>query len=72
MTFDLTLQKRLAASVLNATPKRVRFDPARLNDVKAAITKQDIKMLVNDGIITAVPARGVSRVRGTKNCTTKE
>lgn len=62
-SFDLSLQKRIAADVLKATPKRVRFDPARLNDVKAAITKEDIRTLVMDGIITAVPIRGVSRVR---------
>ena len=66
MTYDLTLQKRLAGAVLKASPKRITFSPAHLNDIKAAITKQDIRNLVADGIITLVPARGVSRVRARK------
>ena len=66
MTFDLQLQKRLAGSVLKAAPKRVRFDPSRLHDIKAAITKADIKTLVTEGIIHAIPVRGVSRSRARK------
>jgi large subunit ribosomal protein L19e len=67
MTFDLTLQKRLAGSILKAAPKRIRFDPARLNDIKAAITKMDIATLIADGTISQIPARGVSRVRARFN-----
>lgn len=67
MTFDLQLQKRLAGTILKAAPKRVRFDPSRLNDIKAAITKTDIKVLISEGAISAIPARGVSRVRARKN-----
>ena len=63
MTFDLQTQKRLAGVVLKASSKRVKFDPARLNDIKAAITKHDIKGLVAEGVITLVPKRGVSRGR---------
>jgi len=66
MTFDLTLQKRLAASVLKSSQKRIKFDNARLNDIKAAITKEDIRALVADGIISSIPVRGVSRVRARK------
>jgi len=66
MTYDLTLQKRLAAIVLKTSPHRITFDPARLNDIKAAITKHDIRQLVAEGTITAVAAIGVSRVRARK------
>ncbi|MFP4118850.1 MAG: 50S ribosomal protein L19e [Candidatus Woesearchaeota archaeon] len=62
----LTVQKRLAASVLGCSPKRVHFAPDRINDIKEAITKADIKSLVNDGTITKVPAKGVSRSRANK------
>lgn len=62
----LTLQKRLAASVSGASEKRIHFDPASLEDVKEAITKQDIRNLINEGVITVLPARGVSRVRANK------
>ena len=63
MTFDLQTQKRIAGSVLKAAPKRVRFDPSRLNDIKAAITKTDIKTLINQGVIGVIPKKGVSRGR---------
>lgn len=63
MAYDLTLQKRLAGQLLKASPNRVKFDPRRLNDIKAAITKADIRGLISEGIITAVPVRGVSRGR---------
>ena len=62
----LTLQKRLAASVMGVSPKRVVFDPSALTDVKEAITKQDIRGLISKGIIVILPERGVSRVRANK------
>jgi large subunit ribosomal protein L19e len=67
MTFDLTLQKRLAGSLLKAAPKRIRLDPARLHDIKAAITKTDIKMLISQGAISVEQKKGVSRGRAKKH-----
>jgi large subunit ribosomal protein L19e len=66
MRMILKLQKRLASTVLNCSPKRVIFDPARLEDIKEAITKTDIRMLVGEGVITERPEKGVSRVRANK------
>jgi large subunit ribosomal protein L19e len=65
-TMILKLQKRLAATVLNCSPKRVVFDPARLEDIKEAITKTDIRLLVGEGAISERPERGVSRFRANK------
>ncbi len=62
----LKLQKRLAASVLRCSEKRVVLDPARLEDIKEAITKTDIRLLVGEGAIRATPKKGVSRVRANK------
>lgn len=62
----LKLQKKLAASVANCSPKRVVFDPARLEDIKEAITKTDIRLLIGDGTIKILPKQGVSRVRANK------
>lgn len=62
----LTTQKRLAAAILDCSPKRVKFDPKRLNDIKEAITKGDLKVLINEKGITRDPARGISRVRARK------
>jgi large subunit ribosomal protein L19e len=67
MTFDLQTQKRIAGSILKAAPKRIRFDPARLHDIKAAITKTDIKTLISQGVIGVVPKKGVSRSRAKHN-----
>jgi len=62
----LTLQKRLAAEVLGCSEKRVSFDPARLEDIKEAITKTDIRLLVGEGVIREKPVKGVSRGRANK------
>jgi large subunit ribosomal protein L19e len=59
----MKLQKRLAASVLNCSEKRVWFDPEKLSDIKEAITKFDIRTLVKRGIIARTPPKGVSRFR---------
>jgi len=63
---DLSNQKRLAASILKCSPKRIRFDTESLEDIKEGITKSDVKGLINSGAITKLPKRGVSRVRANK------
>lgn len=67
MTYDLTLQKRLSGQILKAAPKRIRFDPASLNEIKSAITKNDLKTLISKGAIGVIPERGVSRGRARHN-----
>lgn len=59
----LNVQKRLAASVLRGSQKRVRFDPEKLSEIKEAITKHDITGLINKGVIGIKPKVGVSRGR---------
>lgn len=59
----LSVQKRLASSALNCSPKKVKFAPERLADIKEAITKADIRSLVNDGVIIKEQSKGVSRAR---------
>ena len=51
---------------MNCSPKRVRFTPDRINDIKEAITKADIKSLVSDGVISKLNEKGVSRARANK------
>ncbi len=48
---DLKVQKRLAAQILDCSPGRVAFNNERLEDIKQAITKRDIKLLIGDGAI---------------------
>lgn len=59
----LHVQKRLAASVLKRSKKKVSIDNSRLDDVKEAITRFDIKSLVKDGAIKVKAVKGPSRVR---------
>jgi large subunit ribosomal protein L19e len=62
----LDTQKRIAARVLKVSPKRVKIDPTRAEDLKEAITKSDLRGLVGDGAITKRQKKGVSRSRANK------
>ena len=64
---QLTVQRRLASQMLNVGPKRVRFDPALINDIKEAITKADVRGLISHGAITRIPTKGVSKGRTRHN-----
>jgi large subunit ribosomal protein L19e len=59
----VNVQKRLVAQIIKGSGKRVKFDPTRLEEIKKAITKQDIKGLMQDNAITIKPIRGISRGR---------
>ena len=63
---DLRIQKRISASVLKCSPKRVVFDKERLEDIKEAITKTDLRNLIGDKAISKKNKKGVSRVRARK------
>jgi large subunit ribosomal protein L19e len=67
----LTVQKRLAASLFKCSQSRVWFDEDRLSDIKEAITKQDVKGLVNEGAIRLKPVQATSRGRARKIKTQK-
>jgi large subunit ribosomal protein L19e len=60
---DLKVQKRLAAQVLNCSPKRVIFNTERLEDIKQAITKRDLKLLIGDKAISMKPMNATSKFR---------
>lgn len=62
----LNVQKRIAASVLKCSPKRVVFDSTKLSQIKEAITKADMRALVIDGFVSKVPKRGISNSRTNK------
>ena len=64
---SLSMQKRLASEILKAGKSRVRFVEDRLDEVKEAITREDIKSLINKGAITVVKKKGVSRSRVKKH-----
>ncbi|MEM2024845.1 MAG: 50S ribosomal protein L19e [Desulfurococcaceae archaeon] len=57
---DLTLQKRLAAEILGVGVSRVRISPSKASDVAQAITREDVKRLVEDGAIWVEPKHGIT------------
>lgn len=57
----LDVQRRLAADILKCGKNRVRFDPDRLSDIKEAITKADIKSLINNRVISKKRLLNTSR-----------
>lgn len=62
----LNTQKKLAAKVAKVSPKRIRLNLERMDDIKESITKADIKGLINDGAIFVLKKKGVSRGRANK------
>ncbi|MEM1535402.1 MAG: 50S ribosomal protein L19e [Candidatus Pacearchaeota archaeon] len=61
---NLKLQRRLAASILKVGLDRIKFDPERLNEIKEAITRADIRELIKDKAIIKLPAKGYARRAG--------
>ncbi len=68
---DLKVQKRLAAQIFGCSPDRVVFDNDRLDDIKQAITKRDLKLLMGDKAITKKPGNFTSKVRARALATQK-
>ena len=63
----IKIQKRLAAQVLKCSESNVRLDPDRLEEIKEAITKADIKSLIKDKAIIGKKRIGTSKYRIRKN-----
>ena len=63
---NLSIQKRLASQILNTSKNNIQLDTTRLEEIKEAITKADIKSLIKDGAITARNKRGISSFRDRK------
>ena len=62
----LKTQKKIVQSLFKVGKDRIKFDSERLSEIKEAITKKDIKGLVNKKIIKIKQKKGVSRVRARK------
>jgi large subunit ribosomal protein L19e len=60
---NLKLQRRLAAEILKCGENAVWMDPDELETIAEAVTKDDIRSLIEDGMIKRKPVKGVSRGR---------
>ena len=60
---SLRSQRRLASKILKVGENRVWIDSERISDVETAITREEIRKLINEGVIKAAPKKGTSRAR---------
>jgi len=60
---DLRAQRRMAADILDVGENKVWLDPERQGDIDDAITREDVRELVDEGAIRAEDAQGNSRGR---------
>lgn len=60
---NLANQKRIAAQVLKIGEGRVWIDPEAAEDVAGAITRGDVRELIEEGVIVEKQKKGVSRGR---------
>ncbi len=60
---DLRFQRKIAAALLDCGENRVWMDPTALDDIAGAVTKEDVRELIEQGLIKRKPEKGVSRAR---------
>ena len=63
----LDVQRRLAAQVLKCGRNRIKFDSGRLEEIKEAITKHDIRALIGTSAISRKRLLNTSRFWARKN-----
>lgn len=63
---DLRNQRRLAAELLGCGENRVWIDPLHTDDVAEAVTRQDVRSLINRGLVDKKQKKGSSRSRARK------
>ncbi len=68
---ELRFQRRLAASLMKCSKKRVRFDQDDLQEIREAITKDSVRDLIKDGLISKKPKVGITRGRARKKAVQK-
>lgn len=63
---DLTSQRRMAAEIMDVGKDRVWISPQEQEKVDEAITRQDIRNLIEGGAIDKKPEKGTSKGRSKK------
>lgn len=69
---DLKSQRRMAADVMDVGENRVWMDPDQMEKIDEAITRKDIRNLVEGGAIQKKDKKGTSKGRARKNKKQKE
>ena len=68
---NLASKRRIVSDLLGVGKDRVWFDEERSEDIKAAITRDDLRMLLREGAVRVRSKRGISRFRARKNAKQK-
>ncbi|VVC01270.1 50S ribosomal protein L19e [uncultured archaeon] len=63
--------RRLASSIMGIGENKIRFDPEQMPRINEALTRDDVRGLIGEGIIYALPLRGVSRAGARARATQK-
>jgi len=63
---SVKLQKQLAAKIAKVGIDRVWIDPEQIEKVESAITRDEVKKLIHEGIIKILPKKGISSGRKKK------
>ena len=69
---DLRNQRRMAASILKCGLRRIWMDSDRTDEIAKAVTRNDVKILINGGAIKSKQIQGISRGRKKFNQKQKE
>ncbi|MCX8200411.1 MAG: 50S ribosomal protein L19e [Candidatus Micrarchaeota archaeon] len=56
--------RRMAAEILKRGESAIWIDPDRMSDAASALTRDDVRALIMQGVVRARPAKGTSRARG--------
>ncbi len=64
---DVKSQRRMAAEIMDVGQNRVWIDPDQIDRVEEAITRQDIRNLIEGGAIQKKDEKGTSRGRAREN-----
>ncbi|MDK6027941.1 50S ribosomal protein L19e [Ignisphaera sp. 4213-co] len=60
---DLSYQRRLAAEILGVGESKIKFDESAIDRIEGAVTKDEIRRLIKDGVIYVEPVKSNSRGR---------
>ena len=63
---NLKPQRRMAADILKCGENRVYFDPYLIEDISLAITREDVRNLIKQGVIQKKYKKGISNYRKNK------
>ncbi len=55
---NLEKKKQIISRMLGVGKGRIKFNPERITDIEDAVTKQELRSLINDGVIYVIPAKG--------------